>query len=142
MAGETFLPNFNMASMNPNYGFSQQSNLAFNMPQQMTGMSPDALRFAQLNNQMQPNSFLPYIGAGVQGINTLGNLFLGFQGMRAAQQDAAWQRGMAENNYWNSVKSFNSSVEDRITGRYSPTTVARNKDAIDSEIKSRQIGGG
>lgn len=140
MAGETFLPNFNMTGMNPNYGFSQQSNLAFNMPQ--ATMTPDQLRFAQLNNQMQPNSFLPYVGAGIQGLNTLGNLFFGFQGMRATQQDAAWQRGMAENNYWNTVKSYNTAVEDRITGRYSPTTVARNKDTINSEIERRQIGGG
>lgn len=140
MAG-FYLPNYSMADTP--YGMSNTSpGTSFNMPQSATGMTPDQLRLAQLNQNMQPNTFLPYLNAGIQGASTLGNLFFAWQGMRGAQQDAAWQRGMADKNYWNSVKSYNTAVEDRVRSRYSPGSAERNQGTINTEIQRRQIGGG
>jgi hypothetical protein len=139
MAGEYMLPNYTMPQTQ-SYGVGQGSNLAFNQPQ--ATMNPDQVRFGQINQQMQPNSFLPYLSAGIQGAGMLGNLFLGIQSLRAANASAAWQKSMAENNYANSVKSYNTAVEDKYKGRYSATTLAKHQGAIDDEINRRKIGGG
>lgn len=139
MAGEYVLPNYTMPQTQ-SYGVGQGSNTAFNIPQ--SNMTNDQLRLGQLNQQMQPNTFLPYLNAGIQGAGMLGNLFLGIQSLRAANANAAWQRGMAENNYANSVKSYNTAVEDKINGRYSATTLRANRDAVNAEIERRKIGGG
>lgn len=139
MAGEFLLPNYSMPQTT-NYGVGQGTNFAFNTP--TPSMTPDQLRLAQMNQQLQPNTFLPYLQAGIQGASVLGNLFLGIQSLRAANQNAAWQRGMAENNYLNSVRAYNTAVEDRVTGRYSATTLNANRDAVNEEIARRQIGGG
>lgn len=140
MAGEFLLPNYTMPPANPSYGVGQGTNFAFNAPQPT--MPPDQFRLAQMNQQYQPNTFLPYLQAGIQGASVLGNLFLGIQSLRAANQNAAWQRGMAENNYANSVRAYNTAVQGRIQGRYSATTLNANRDAINEEIARRQIGGG
>lgn len=101
----------------------------------------DQARFSQLNQAMQPNSILPWINAGIQGVGALGNLWLGWQGLRQARQDATWQRGMAEKNYWNSVQNYNTAVEDRVRSRYGPAGAAQNQGTIDSEVTRRRIGG-
>lgn len=139
MAGEFLLPNYTMPTTQ-SYGVGQGTDFAFNPPQ--ATMNPDQVRFAQINQQMQPNTFLPYLSAGIQGAGMLGNLFLGIQSLRAANANAAWQRGMAEKNYANSVQSYNTAVEDRVKGRYSATTLNNNRAAVNDEIARRQIGGG
>jgi hypothetical protein len=139
MAGEFLLPNYTMPQAQ-SYGVGQGTNFGFNQPQ--ATMSPDQVRFAQINQQMQPSTFLPYLNAGIQGAGMLGNLFLGIQSLRAANANAAWQRSMAENNYANSVRSYNTAVEDKVKGRYSATTLNANRDAVNDEINRRKIGGG
>lgn len=139
MAGEYVLPNYTMPQAQ-SYGVGQGTNFGFSPPQ--ASMSPDQVRFGQINQQMQPNTFLPYLSAGIQGAGMLGNLFLGIQSLRAANASAAWQKNMAENNYANSVRSYNTAVEDKVKGRYSATTLNANRDAVNAEIARRQIGGG
>lgn len=154
MAGEPFyLPNFGNQSQGYNLGlgnFNQQFTMPnWNMntalaPGAMSlsnPMTPDQSRLAMYNQQMAPNNFLPYMNMGIQGINTLGNLFLGFQGMRQAQDAAKWQRGMAENNYNNSVLSYNTAMEDKVRSRYGTTTDPNVQAGIDAEVNKRKIGG-
>lgn len=131
------MPNFS----SPSAYSTNSPNFATNMPQPVTGMNPDQLRLAGLSNQMQPNSFLPYVGMGIQGVNTLGNLFLGFRGLQQANQAAAWQRDMAERNYDNSVLAYNTAAGDRVTGRYAPSSDPATQARIEEEKKNRQIGG-
>lgn len=141
MAGEFFLPNFTMSQPGYSYGQGAGSPLAFNVPAPVTGLGPDQLRLAQIGGQMQPNTFLPYLGAGIQGLNTLGNLFFGWQGLRQAGRDSAWQRDLAEKNYWNSVRSYNTAMGDRVRSQYSPESAERNSELIDAEIQRRSVGG-
>lgn len=131
---------FNM----PNFGISPTyadtgMNFASNMPQ--ATMNPGELRLAQLNQTMQPNTFLPALSMGIQGVNTLGNLFLGFQGLRQANQAAAWQRDFAERNYGNSVLAYNSAVDDKMRARYGTISDPNIQAQVDKKVKDRQIGG-
>lgn len=154
MAGEFYLPNYgaapsysfgtpqlqtpNPGNFLPNWGMN--SSLVPNgvsLPQGVT----DAMRYNQTQQQMAPNNTLGYVNVGISGVSALGNLFLGWQAMRQAQKSAQWQQGMAENNYWNSVKSYNTAVEDRVRGRYDANTQINNADAVNSEVNKRKIGG-
>jgi hypothetical protein len=154
MAGEPFyLPNFGTQPQGYNLGLGN-FNQQFTMPNwnMNTTLNPGALsltnpvnpaqaRLDGYNQQMAPNGILPYVNLGIQGVNTLGNLFLGWQAMQQAQEAATWQRGMAENNYKNSVDSYNTAMEDKVRGRYAPTSDSNVQAAIDAEVKRRQIGG-
>lgn len=57
------------------------------------------------------------LGSLVQGIGTLGSLYLGYQQMKQAKQAFGLQKEMANLNANNSIKNYNTSLEDRIRGR-------------------------
>lgn len=147
MAGEPFyLPNYGAQSPGLNLGlgnFGAPAQPALPnwttdgtlTPGSMSPTNSAQTRYNQITQQMQPSPTLGYVNAGIQGISTLGNLYLGWQAMRQAQEAAKWQRGMAEKNYWNSVQSYNTGMADKVGSRYAGTPGAS------AEIDKRKLGG-
>jgi hypothetical protein len=57
------------------------------------------------------------LGAAVQGIGALTGAWLGYQQMKVAKDQLNFQKDAWAKNYGNSVKTYNTSLEDRIRGR-------------------------
>lgn len=60
---------------------------------------------------------IPTLQLGMQGLGTLGNLWGGFQSQKLARDSFDFQKGMAEKNYANQIKSYNTALTDRTTSR-------------------------
>ena len=68
----------------------------------------------------QPLEFgmnIPTAQLGLTGLSTLGNLWGSFQSNKLAKDSFNFQKGMAENNYANQIKSYNTALTDRATTR-------------------------
>ena len=60
---------------------------------------------------------IPTLQLGMQGLGTLGNLWGSFQSQKLARDSFDFQKGMAEKNYANQIKSYNTALTDRSTSR-------------------------
>ena len=60
---------------------------------------------------------IPTAQLGLTGLSTLGNLWGSFQSNKLAQDSFDFQKGMAEKNYANQLKSYNTALTDRATTR-------------------------
>ena len=68
----------------------------------------------------QPLEFgmnIPTAQLGLTGLGTLGNLWGTFQSNKLARDSFNFQKGMAEKNYANQIKSYNTALTDRATTR-------------------------
>lgn len=68
----------------------------------------------------QPLEFgmnIPSFQLGLSGLSTLGNLWGGYQSTKLAKDAFNFQKGMAEKNYANQLKSYNTALTDRATTR-------------------------
>ena len=68
----------------------------------------------------QPLEFgmnIPTAQLGLTGLSTLGNLWGSFQSNKLAKDSFNFQKGMAEKNYANQIKSYNTALTDRATTR-------------------------
>ncbi len=68
----------------------------------------------------QPLEFgmnIPTAQLGLTGLSTLGNLWGSFQSTKLAKDSFNFQKGMAEKNYANQIKSYNTALTDRATTR-------------------------
>lgn len=68
----------------------------------------------------QPLEFgmnIPTAQLGLNGLSTLGNLWGSFQSNKLAKDSFNFQKGMAEKNYANQIKSYNTALTDRATTR-------------------------
>ena len=68
----------------------------------------------------QPLEFgmnIPTAKLGLTGLSTLGNLWGSFQSSKLAKDSFNFQKGMAEKNYANQIKSYNTALTDRATTR-------------------------
>ena len=68
----------------------------------------------------QPLEFgmnIPTAQLGLTGLSTLGNLWGSFQSNKLAKDSFNFQKGMAEKNYANQIKSYNTALTDRSTTR-------------------------
>ena len=68
----------------------------------------------------QPLEFgmnIPTAQLGLTGLSTLGNLWGSFQSNKLARDSFNFQKGMAERNYANQIKSYNTALTDRATTR-------------------------
>ena len=68
----------------------------------------------------QPLEFgmnIPTAQLGLTGLSTLGNLWGSFQSTKLAKDSFNFQKGMAERNYANQIKSYNTALTDRATTR-------------------------
>lgn len=75
----------------------------------------------------------------INGMNALGNLGLGAWSLVNASRMFNFQKDLANQNLVNQAKSYNTALEDKIKGRYSPETYQANKDKIDKQIADRQM---
>ena len=60
---------------------------------------------------------IPTAQLGLTGLSTLGNLWGSFQSNKLARDSFNFQKGMAEKNYANQIKSYNTALTDRATTR-------------------------
>ena len=60
---------------------------------------------------------IPTLQLGMQGLGTMGNLWGTFQSNKLARDSFNFQKGMAEKNYANQIKSYNTALTDRATSR-------------------------
>lgn len=60
---------------------------------------------------------IPTFQLGLQGLGTLGNLWGGFQATKLAKDAFNFQKDMAQKNYANSIKSYNTALTDRAIAR-------------------------
>lgn len=68
---------------------------------------------ANLRDQTQTNLGMSnYVGMGLQGLQTLGNLWGAWQTNKLANKSFNFQKGMAERNLANQISSYNSRLED------------------------------
>ena len=68
----------------------------------------------------QPLEFgmnIPTAQLGLNGLGTLGELWGSFQSTKLAKDSFNFQKGMAEKNYANQIKSYNTALTDRATTR-------------------------
>ena len=68
----------------------------------------------------QPLKFgmnIPTAQFGLTGLSTLGNLWGSFQSNKLAKDSFNFQKGLAETNYANQIKSYNTALTDRATTR-------------------------
>ena len=68
----------------------------------------------------QPLEFgmnIPTAHLGLTGLSTLGELWGSFQSTKLAKDSFNFQKGMAEKNYANQIKSYNTALMDRATTR-------------------------
>ena len=57
------------------------------------------------------------LGTAVQGIGTLAQAYLGYQGLKNAKEALGLQKEAFNANLNNSIQTYNTSLEDRIRGR-------------------------
>ena len=59
------------------------------------------------------------LGTVIQGFGTLANAYMGFQQLKNAKANLAFQKDAYNTNLINSTQNYNTSLEDRIRGRTS-----------------------
>lgn len=59
------------------------------------------------------------LGAAVNGFSALAGAYMGYQQLRQAKEGLRFQREAFNANLANSIKSYNTALEDRIRGRTS-----------------------
>lgn len=82
-------------------------------------------------------STLQGIQAGIQGVGTIGNLWLGWRALDQAQEQFDFQKGMAKKNYANALKSYNDAVDDRMRRRHG----GYSEEYIQEQIDKKRLNG-
>jgi hypothetical protein len=101
----------------------------------------DAQRLAALEKGMQPNQTLAGANMAINGLGMLGQLGLGAWGLYQGHQAFNFQKNMAEKNYANSVKSYDTNMEDKIRARHS-SSARMTQEQIDDEVNKRKLNNG
>ena len=60
---------------------------------------------------------IPTLQLGMKGLGTMGNLWGTFQSNKLAKDALNFQKSMAEKNYANQLKSYNTALTERATTR-------------------------
>ena len=68
-------------------------------------------------NPLELGMNIPTFQLGLTGLGALGNLWGTFQSNKLARDSFNFQKGMAEKNYANQIKSYNTALTDRATTR-------------------------
>ena len=68
-------------------------------------------------NPLELGMNIPTFQLGLTGLGTLGNLWGTYQSNKLARDSFNFQKGMAEKNYANQIKSYNTALTDRATTR-------------------------
>lgn len=88
----------------------------------VTGVYGDAPTFDPVGNQ-QGGSDLDW-NTGFKGLATLGNLWGAFQGNKLARKQFSLASDAYNTNLTNQIKSYNTTLEERIKGRHPTNDVA------------------
>ena len=75
---------------------------------------------------------------GLQGLSTIGNLWGAFQGNKLARKQLSLATDAYNTNLTNSIKSYNTQLEDRIRGRHSPTNAIGQAEAT-KQIEANKL---
>lgn len=65
----------------------------------------------------QSYGILPWLGVGLYGLNTLGNLYLGHEALNQGWAQFRFQRDLANQNLANAIQAYNNARRDRLRGR-------------------------
>ena len=87
----------------------------------VTGSYGDAPTFDPMGNQQGGSDIswnLGTLNTGFKGLATLGSLWGAFQGNKLARKQLALATDAYNTNLTNSIKSYNTQLEDRIRSRY------------------------
>lgn len=66
---------------------------------------------------------------GIQGLQALGNMYMGYKGLDLAKDQFAFQKGLAEKNMANSIKNYNTELAHKAKMRYAGQKSAADIDA-------------
>jgi len=107
----------------------------------VTGSFGDAPTFDPVSNQ-QGGSDLGWnmgtLNTGFKGLATLGNLWGAYQGNKMARKQLALSTDAYNTNLTNSIKSYNTQLEDRIRGRHAPTNAIGQAEAT-KQIEANKL---
>lgn len=81
---------------------------------------------------------IPTLQTAFQGLSTIGNLWGAYQGNKIAKKQLALSTDAYNTNLTNSIKSYNTQLEDRIRGRHSPTNAIGQAEA-DRQIEANKL---
>lgn len=107
----------------------------------VTGSYGGAPTFDPTGNQQAGSDFgwnMDTLNTGFKGLATLGNLWGAYQGNKLARKQLALSTDAYNTNLTNSIKSYNTQLEDRIRGRYSPTNTIGQAEAT-KQIEANKL---
>lgn len=87
-----------------------------------------------VNQTTQSYGILPWLGVGLYGLNTLGNLFLGWRSLNLARDQFNFQRDLANQNLAASIQAYNDAQRRRLRGLGGFTD-----EEIDRRMRDREI---
>ena len=73
---------------------------------------------------------------GIQGLQALGNMYMGYKGLDLAKDQFAFQKGLAEKNMANSIKNYNTELAHKAKMRYAGQKSAAD---IDSYVSANSL---
>lgn len=122
----------------PEYNFGQNYDVAGNITGDMAGWGSgrvdpigngldNNLEFNPTSNQQGGSDFgwnMDTANFGLKGLATLGNLWGAFQGNKLARKQFSLASDAYNTNLTNQIKSYNTTLEERIKGRHPTDDVA------------------
>lgn len=101
---------FNMFGAEPMNDFQNVPNSFFSSPAAYSGGTTGY-------NPLEFGMNIPTFQLGLTGLGTLGSLWGGYQSQKLAKDAFNFSKSMAEQNYANSVKAYNTALTDTATSR-------------------------
>ena len=114
------LPAWGSNSPAMSFGPEPMNIPTWDVPSLESSAAPVAGSVAPVNAAYQPLQFgmnMPTFQLGLQGLGTLGSLWGTFQSNKLARDSFNFQKGFAERNLANQIKSYNTALTDRATTR-------------------------
>lgn len=89
-----------------------------NVPAEETGGGVGGVKGGAGSDGQAAQSYgiLPWLGVGLYGLNTLGNLYLGWRSLNQAQEQFNYQRNLANQNLAASIQAYNDAQRRRLRG--------------------------
>jgi hypothetical protein len=100
------------------------------------GSSIDNLA-AQIGNQGKLGFNVPTVNMALQGIGTIGSLWAGFKQLGLAKEKFNYEKGVTDTNLANSIKSYNTALEDRARSR--AFTEGRSQDEANAYVEKNKM---
>lgn len=111
---------------------SQMSSSAF-----LPGMEPGGQYASGLGTGFKFGLNGPTMQMGMQGLNTLGNLWGAFEAQKLAREQFDFTKNTTNTNLNNSIRSYNTALEDRARAR--GFTEGQSSDQIQGYINTNRL---